>query len=86
MKKDRCDGREAPERQRTLDVAAGWNKPASERAEEAVERLRKPVDGPKWGSGGLAKKRSCSFVMSRRGKETQWQMVRMFKNIGVVNG
>jgi len=29
----------------TLDVVAGWNKPAKPRAEETVERLRKPEDG-----------------------------------------
>jgi hypothetical protein len=77
MKKDRCVGREAPERQRTLDVAAGWNKPANVRAEQAVERLRKPEDGTKWGRGDLAKNRSCSHAMPRRGKGTQWQMVLM---------
>jgi hypothetical protein len=29
----------------TLDTAAGWNRPASQTAEETVERLRKPEGG-----------------------------------------
>jgi hypothetical protein len=74
MRKGGCGGREAPERKMTLDVAAGWNKPASSRAEEAVERLRKPEDGSKWSVGGSAKKRSRARVMSRRGNETQRQV------------
>jgi len=31
--------------QQTLDVAAGWNKPAEPKAEKTVERLRKPEGG-----------------------------------------
>ena len=36
-----------PWTEQTLDVAAGRNKPANSRAEQAVERLRKPEDGTK---------------------------------------
>jgi len=56
--------------ERTLDVAAGWNKPARSSTEEAVERLRKPADGTKRRVGATANIRSCARVMSRRGKET----------------
>jgi hypothetical protein len=38
-------GREKPLDGGTLDVAAGCNKPARPKVEEAVGRLRKPVDG-----------------------------------------
>jgi hypothetical protein len=31
--------------QKTLDVAAGWNKPAEPKAEQTVGRLRKPEGG-----------------------------------------
>lgn len=40
-----CARRESPERVVTLDVVAGWNKPASSYAEKDVGRLRKPEDG-----------------------------------------
>jgi hypothetical protein len=42
-----CWGR-SPE-QKTLDVVAGWNKPAKPSAEETVGRLRKPEGGTKRG-------------------------------------
>jgi hypothetical protein len=74
MRKGGCGGREAPERKTTLDVVAGWNKPASTSAEQTVERLRKPEDGSKWSLGCSAIKRSRVRVISRRGKETQRQV------------
>jgi hypothetical protein len=45
----------------TLDVAAGWNKPASSKAEETVEGLRKPEDGTKQGNGRLPGRRQGGF-------------------------
>ncbi len=44
IKERGCAEGETPE-QRTLDVVAGWNKPAEPKAEKAVERLRKPEGG-----------------------------------------
>ena len=44
MREGGCAEGEAPGQQ-TLDVAAGWNKPAEPKAEKTVERLRKPEGG-----------------------------------------
>jgi hypothetical protein len=44
MKEGGCAEGETPG-QKTLDVVAGWNKPAKLEAEKAVERLRKPEGG-----------------------------------------
>ena len=44
MKEGGCAVGEAPGQQ-TLDVVAGWNKPAEPKAEKTVERLRKPEGG-----------------------------------------
>ena len=44
MKEGGCAEGETPG-QKTLDVVAGWNKPAEPEAEKAFERLRKPEGG-----------------------------------------
>ena len=58
------------EQQRTLDVVAGWNKPAKPKAEQAVEGLRKPGDGTKTGVGRPRQEWTLS-AMPRRGLKTR---------------
>jgi hypothetical protein len=50
IKERGCAEGETPE-QRTLDVVAGWNKPAEPKAEKAVESVRNAADGKAAGTG-----------------------------------
>jgi hypothetical protein len=53
MRERGCAGREAPERREPWTWLRDERSPQSRRAEETVERLRKPVDGTKRGLGNL---------------------------------
>ena len=83
MREGGCAQGEAPGQQ-TLDVAAGWNKPAEPKAEETVERLRKPEGGTSGRLGadaeldvfGDAAKREETLAGERRA-ERPWARVEM---------